>query len=187
MERDVNKLRATCKERRRKLRDREKKRALRMFAAPSFEEEKKEKSTPDSSPPSSPVQPDGAAIGGGGGGGGDRDGLDNSRFRSIGAADAMADRRSSNGNGDLDGADHLADGRKKRVSFSEHVSERLYQPDERRAQRDRRATLRLVRALGAGLWSSEWSQAAVYAGLGIAVGTMLTLACVRWVPRIKTR
>jgi hypothetical protein len=134
-----------------------------MFSAASYyEEEKKEKSSPDSSPPSSPFHA----------------GDGEPRFRSIGAADEHAEAD--------EGAADRGSAARKRVSFSEHVSERLFQPEDRRSKKADRATnrLRFPTMIGSGLWAQR-PQAVLYAGLGIAVGALLTLASVRWAPRIK--
>jgi hypothetical protein len=167
MEKEVIRLRASCKERRKRLREREKKQALKMFATANYEEEKKEKSSPDSSPPSSPVHVEDGEP----------------RFQSIGAVDDHA------GDGETSSRPSSSadtfDGRKKRVSFSDHVSERLYQPEERRSKADRTIyQLRVPAVIGSGLWAQR-SQTALYAGLGLAVGALLALANIHWAPRVK--
>jgi tetratricopeptide (TPR) repeat protein len=72
--------------------------------------------------------------------------------------------------------------RTKRVSFSEHVSERLYQPEER--HKEGASTKKKNRgALPLRLWNHPMNK--FYTGMGVAAGALLVLVSVHRILRLK--
>lgn len=163
------KLLARCRDGRQQERQKERQQALKMFATAPLGgdngstdegEEKKERSTPDASPRTSPVQSNGTGTG----------------APPLSTPSIHPPSNGSTNNGKLR-LSHLSPDQppKKRVSFSEHVSELLYRPDhhvEAEAEVEVDAPVAVRRSQQ---WKREYSPTE-WTGLGMPAGVLVLLS-----------